>query len=68
MAMGWPQAASIIDEGVIPTMFAKGRLHYGLVIALAAALLVWVLMRFTVWGYEIKAVGFNAAAAAFAGH
>jgi len=26
-----------------------------------------VLMRFTVWGYEIKAVGFNAAAAVFAG-
>ncbi len=67
MAMGWPQAASIVDEGVIPTMFAKGRLHYGLVIALAAALLVWVLMRFTVWGYEIKAVGFNAAAAVFSG-
>jgi ABC-type uncharacterized transport system permease subunit len=67
MAMGWPQAASIIDEGVIPTIFAKGRLHYGLVLALAIALLVWVLMRFSVWGYEIKAVGLNAAAAAFAG-
>lgn len=67
MAMGWPQAASIIDEGVIPAMLAKGRLHYGFVFAIVAAIGMWALMRFTVWGYEIKAVGMNAAAAAFAG-
>jgi simple sugar transport system permease protein len=67
MAMGWPQAASIIDEGVIPGMLAKGRLHYGFVFAILAAILVWALMRFTVWGYQIKAVGLNATAAAFSG-
>jgi len=67
MAMGWPQAASIIDEGVIPGMLAKGRLHYGFVFAIIAAVLVWALMRFTVWGYQIKAVGLNATAAAFSG-
>ncbi len=67
MAMGWPQAASIIDEGVIPAMLAKGRLHYGFVFAIIAAILVWAFMRFTVWGYEIKAVGLNASAAAFSG-
>ena len=67
MALGWPQAAAIIDEGVIPPMLAKGRLHYGFVFALIAALLVWILIRFTVWGYQIKAVGLNAAAAAFSG-
>ena len=67
MAMGWPQAASIIDEGVIPAMLAKGRLHYGFVFAIIAAVLVWAFMRFTVWGYEIKAVGLNASAAAFSG-
>jgi ABC-type uncharacterized transport system permease subunit len=67
MAMGWPQAAAIIDEGVLPSIMAKSRVHLGLFIALAAAVLAWVIMRFTVWGYEIRAVGFNAAAAAFAG-
>jgi ABC-type uncharacterized transport system permease subunit len=67
MAMGWPQAASIIDEGVIPAMLAKGRLHYGFVFAIVAAILIWAFMRFTVWGYEIKAVGLNASAAAFSG-
>ena len=67
MAMGWPQAASIIDQGVIPAMLAKGRLHYGFVFAIIAAVLIWAFMRFTVWGYEIKAVGLNASAAAFSG-
>jgi simple sugar transport system permease protein len=67
MAMGWPQAASIIDQGVLPPLLAKGRLHAGLVIALLAALGVWALMRFTVLGFDIRAVGHNAAAAEFAG-
>jgi simple sugar transport system permease protein len=67
MSLGWPQAAPIVDEGVLPRILAKSRLHLGLVIALAAALAIWVVMRFTVWGYEIKAVGLNARGAAFAG-
>ncbi len=67
MAMGWPQAASIIDEGVIPPMLSKGRLHYGFVFAIIAAIVVWAMMRFTVWGYQIRAVGLNITAAAFSG-
>jgi simple sugar transport system permease protein len=67
MSLGWPQAAPIVDEGVLPRILAKSRLHLGLVIALAAALAIWVVMRFSVWGYEIKAVGLNARGAAFAG-
>jgi ABC-type uncharacterized transport system permease subunit len=67
MAMGWPQTASIVDNGVLPALLAKGRLHAGLIVALLAAVLVWAVMRFTVLGYEIKAVGFNAKAAEFSG-
>ncbi|MDH5354677.1 MAG: ABC transporter permease [Gammaproteobacteria bacterium] len=67
MAMGWPQTASIIDEGVLPTLMAKGRLHAGLIVAVLASILIWAVMRFTVLGYEIKAVGFNAKAAEFSG-
>ena len=67
MAMGWPQAAPIIDQGILPPLVAKTRLHYGLIWALAAAVGVWVLMRFTRWGFEIRAVGLNAPAAVFAG-
>jgi len=67
MAMGWPQTASIVDAGVLPTLVSKGRLHAGLIVTLLAALLIWLLMRFTVLGYEIRAVGFNAKAAEFSG-
>lgn len=67
MAMGWPQTASIIDEGVLPTLMAKGRLHAGLIVAVLASVLIWAVMRFTVLGYEIKAVGFNSKGAEFSG-
>ncbi len=67
MSMGWPQAASIIDEGVLPRIMEKSRLHLGFIIGIISAVLVWVVMRFTVWGYEIRAVGHNPSAATFAG-
>ncbi len=67
MSMGWPQAAPIIDQGLLPQILTKSRVHLGLILALASAIIVWAVMRFTVWGYEIRAVGYNAAAAAFSG-
>ncbi|NNG06060.1 MAG: ABC transporter permease [Inquilinus sp.] len=67
MALGWPQAAPIVDEGVFPKLLARGRLHAGLIFAVVAAVLVWALMRFTIWGYQIRAVGHNPSAARFSG-
>jgi len=67
MSMGWPQAAAIIDEGVLPRILAKSRLHMGFIVGIISAVLVWFVMRFTVWGYEIRAVGHNPSAATFAG-
>ena len=67
MAMGWPQAAPIVDEGVLGLLVAKTRLHAGLLWALAAALVVWAVIGLSKWGFEIRAVGANLAAARFAG-
>ncbi len=67
MALGWPQASPIVDEGLFPKLLARGRLHAGLVFAVIAAVAIWALMRFTVWGYQIRAVGHNPDAARFAG-
>ena len=67
LSLGWPQGAPVIDQGTLPELVDKTRLHLGFVIALAAAVVVWLVMNFTVWGYEIRAVGHNALAAAFAG-
>ncbi|HHI82482.1 MAG TPA: ABC transporter permease [Rhizobiales bacterium] len=67
MSMGWPQSAPVIDAGVLPVLVARTRLHMGFVVALSAAGLVWLFMRYTIWGYEIRAAGANASAARFAG-
>lgn len=67
MSMGWPQAAPIIDQGLLPVLIAKSRLHAGFLIAVAMSLMVWFMLRFTIWGYEIRAVGYNPRAAAFFG-
>jgi len=67
MSLGWPQGAAIIDQGVLPALMPRTRLHIGFTVALGAAIAVWVLMRYTIWGYEIRAVGANANAARFAG-
>jgi len=67
MAMGWPQGAPIIDAGILPKLVAKTRLHGGLIFALLASVVVWLVMAKTKWGLEIRAVGLNADAASFAG-
>ncbi len=66
-AMGWPQAAPIVDEGVLGNLLARTRLHAGLLWALAAALVIWAVIGFSKWGFEIRAMGSNLAAARFAG-
>lgn len=67
MAMGWPQAAPVVDNAILPPLIAKTRLHFGFIIGLICALLCWVLIKFTAWGYEIRATGYNARASFFCG-
>lgn len=67
MSMGWPQSAPIADAASLPRLIPKTRLHFGLIVALAAAVVMWLIMQRTVWGLEMKAVGANPSAARFAG-
>lgn len=67
LGLGWPQSAPIIAEGVLPPLVERMRVHFGLIIALVAAIVVHILIRKTVWGFEIIAVGENATAARYAG-
>jgi simple sugar transport system permease protein len=66
-SLGWPQTASIIDEGVFPPLFEKSRVHLGLIFALIAAVITWIVMRFTTFGYASRAVGLNLQASNFFG-
>jgi simple sugar transport system permease protein len=67
MGMGWPKSARLIDAARLPRMAEGLRLHWGFGLALIAAGIVWVIERRTTLGYEMRAVGLNREAAAFAG-
>lgn len=65
--LGWPQSQKVIADAQLPRIVTGRRLHYGFVIALVAAVLVWVMMKKTALGYEMRAVGHNPEGARFLG-
>ena len=67
MGLGWPQSAKVVAEAQLPRIIQGKRLHYGFVIAIVSAMIVWVIMKKTALGYEMRAVGHNPQAANFAG-
>lgn len=66
-AMGWPQSVALQEALQLGRLIERTRAHTGLLWALALAVGLWALLRFTTLGFEIRAVGHNARAAAFAG-
>jgi general nucleoside transport system permease protein len=66
-AMGWPQSVALQDAVLLDKLMERSRVHSGLLIALGLAVALWALLRYTTLGFEIRAVGANARAAAFAG-
>ena len=67
MALGWPQSVALQDALQFDKLIAQTRVHTGLPLALAFALAAWALLRYTVLGFDIRALGANARAAQFAG-
>jgi general nucleoside transport system permease protein len=66
-AMGWPQSVALQEGVQLGKLVERSRVHTGLLWALALAALTWLLLAFGRTGFEIRAVGANARAAAFAG-
>ncbi len=67
MGLGWPQSKKVLADAVLPRLVSGKRLHLGFVIAILAAVVVWIIDRRSALGYEMRAVGHNAKAAHFAG-
>ena len=67
LAFGWPQSAPVDRDLMLPKLIDRTRLHVGLIIALGAAVVVWLIQARTVFGMEARAAGLNARAAAFSG-
>ena len=66
-AMGWPQSVPLPGELELARVVPGQRLHSGLFVAISLAVMMWLVFRFTVLGFHIRASGANAQAAAFAG-
>jgi general nucleoside transport system permease protein len=65
--LGWPQSKKVLADAQLPKLIQGKRLHAGFVIAIVAALVIWVIDRKHVLGFEMRAVGHNPKAANFAG-
>ena len=61
----YPQGKLIPDAAELPII--SHRLHYGLVIALVAALVMWWSLRGTTWGFELRTIGDSPSASRYAG-
>jgi simple sugar transport system permease protein len=58
---------AIAPSAIIPAIFGNFRMHWGFVLALVAALLVWWLLQKTTLGFDIRTTGANPDAARYAG-
>jgi general nucleoside transport system permease protein len=65
-AFGFPGTPSLPASAWLPN-WGTTRVHLGLVFGLIAALVLWVMLRRTRWGYEIGVMGENPRAALYAG-
>ncbi len=67
MGLGWPQSAPILDQGMLPQLIPRMRIHSGLILALVLAAVAQFMLARSVWGFRLRAVGENPAAARHAG-
>lgn len=65
-SLGFPMTPVFPESARLPQFFAS-RVHAGLFFALIVALILWIVVRKGVWGYEIRVSGQNPRAADYAG-
>lgn len=63
----FPQSATILDSAKLPKLFEGVRLHAGVIVVIIALLVYWFFLWKTTKGYEMRVVGLNPSAAAYAG-
>lgn len=63
---GFPGTAQFAEAAWLPRLPGT-RVHLGLAFAIAAAVFIWLVLGRTKWGYEIRVIGENPRAAAYAG-
>ena len=66
-AMGWPQSVALGDDLQLAKLIERTRVHTGLLWAVALAVLLWAIFKYSTFGFAVRAVGANPRAAAFVG-
>lgn len=64
-ATGFPRSRILEDGERLPMLW--GRVHIGIIVAIAAAFAVWAILRWTPWGFKLGVLGGNPEAARRAG-
>ncbi|MEA1960268.1 MAG: ABC transporter permease [Bacillota bacterium] len=65
-SLGFPLTPRFPAGGYLPTL-GMSRVHMGLVIAAVIAVVFYILLNYTRWGYEVKVIGESQEAARYAG-
>ncbi len=67
LGFGFPQSKDFQDAFIMPVLVEGTRLHLGVVLAVFAAVALWVMMGRTMKGFEVRVIGAAPRAGAFAG-
>src|SRR3546814_12594585 len=67
LGFNFPQSRMFGDAALLPVILDGTRLHAGSLVALAVAVAGWVLMSFTIVGFQVRVLGQAPAAARYAG-
>jgi simple sugar transport system permease protein len=65
-SLGFPLSKPFTPNATLPAFFGT-RLHLGLLLAAVAAVALWLVLRGTKWGYEIRLIGESQGAARYGG-
>lgn len=64
---GFPGTKTFDASAILPKIFATGDAHWGAVLAIIVAIVVWVMLARTLKGFEIEVIGQSPRAGRFAG-
>ena len=62
-----PITRDFAPEAILPELLSSGRANLGFLLAIAAAVALWIMMRYTLKGFEITVLGQSERAGRFAG-
>jgi len=64
--VGFPETATFSKNAWLPTFWGT-RVHFGVVIAITIAIILYIILNKTRWGYEIKVIGESRQVARYSG-